>query len=410
MGVDDLYYESLERGWDAPGKFVCADCVEDDFLRGLIEANLASRKCTYCGRGSRGYIAAPVESIMPAISSALHYYFNDPDSACVPYDKGYVSEPTTTTEEALDAVSLECQENLFTDIAGSFHNTLWTETAGGHWAGTHDSETLADSWKDFVHSVKHECRYFFFRRIPSKYSDKLSPLAVLEAVGRIANGLELINIIPSGTELFRARIRANDAAWEVNSRQLGPPPNELANAGRMNPAGISYFYLAKDQQTALAEVVNKPPCNVVCASFKTSINLHVLDLGELPAIPSIFDEEGHGQREWIYFLHHFIFEISQPVAKNNHEHIDYVASQIVSEYLAKEFRTTDGHPINGVTYPSTIRPGGINVVLFPPQKNEDDDNVDITKTGYEGFFEIAAFDSVSEIEFRNWNDLLSAIR
>lgn len=397
----------MESGWDAPIKFVCADCVEDDFLQGLIEANLAARKCSYCGRGSKGYIAAPVESIMPAISSALHYYFNDPDSACVPYDKGYVFEPTTTTEEALEAVSLECHENLFIDIASSFHNTLWTETAEGHWSGTHYSETLADSWKDFVQSVKHDCRYFFFRKISNEYSDELSPLAVLEAVGRIVNGLQLINTIPSGTELFRARIRSHEALWKLNSRQLGPPPNELANAGRMNPAGISYFYLAKDQQTALAEVVNKPPCKVACASFKTSRDLRILDLGNLPSIPSLFDQESHGERKWIYFLHHFVHEISQPVAKNGHEHIDYVASQIVSEYLAKEFRTTDEHPINGVAYPSTLRPGGINIVLFPPIEN--DDIIDSTETGYEGFFEIAPFESVSEIEFKNWTEFLAAI-
>jgi RES domain-containing protein len=268
---------------------------------------------------------------------------------------------------------------------------------------------MADGWKDFVHTVKHEYRYFFSRKIPEEYSEELSPLAVLEAVGRIANGLELINILPSGTELFRVRNRAHNATWDLNARQLGPPPNEQANAGRMNPAGISYFYLAKDQQTALAEVVAKPPCKVISASFKTCRDLLILDLCNHPAIPSIFDENSHDQREWIYFLHHFIREISQPVAKNGHEHIDYVASQIVSEYLAKEFRTTDEQLINGVTYPSTVRPGGVNIVLFPPQEEGNDKLFKLTETGYEGFFELTQFESAREVEFKNWSEFLAAI-
>jgi len=397
MGADDVYYESLERGWDAPNKFVCAACVEDDFLRGLIQAKLASRTCNYCGKGSRGYIAAPVESIMPAISSALHYYFNDPDSACVPYEGGYVFEPNTTTEEALYVVSLECHENLFTDIASSFHNTLWTETADGHWAGTHHSDTLAYSWKDFVHSVKHECRYFFFRRIPNEYSEGLSPLAVLEAVGRIANNLQLIMTLPVATELFRAQILGHDEVWESTFERLGPPPNKLANSGRMNPAGISYFYLSKDQQTSLAEAVTKPPCRVVCANFETSKNLFLLNLTNLPVIPSIFDKKSDETREWIYFLHHFVHEISQSVAKYGQEHIDYVPSQVISEFFAKEFRTNEGQPIHGLMYPSTVKPGGTNVVLFPPPE------------GYKGFEKLAEFVQAKEIALVDWNQLIDQL-
>jgi len=398
MGVDDLYYESLERGWDAPDKFVCADCVEDDFLRGLIEANLASRKCTYCGRGSRGYIAAPVESIMPAIFSALHYYFNDPDSACVPYDTGYVFEPTTTTEEALYAISLKCQEDLFGDITGAFRNDLWTKTADGHWAGTHYSDTMAYAWDRFVRTVKHECRYFFTSKVKvDKYSDELPPLAVLATVREIIGHFELFQFLPAGSDLFRVRARAHGESWELNAQELGPPPNEKANAGRMNPAGISYFYLAHDSQTALAEVIAKPPSSVVVASFRTCHEMLLLNLCNIPTAPSVFDDNRHEEREMIYFLRHFVREISQPVAKNGQEHIDYVPSQVISEYFAKEFRTTDGRPVNGLMYPSTVKPGGTNIVLFPPPE------------GHKGFTKFVEFVEAREIAMANWNQLINQL-
>lgn len=397
--VKEAMMQSQERGWDAPDTYVCSDCVEDDYLKQIIEDNLTHRKCTYCGKGSRKYIAAPVEAIMPAISSGLNYYYNDPDSAGVPYEKGYVFEPNTTTEDALQYISLECHEDLFTDIADSFHNVLWTETADGYWAATHLSVSLKYDWDRFVHLVKHECRYFF-SAIPaaSDFSEELSPLALLGALGKMVSDLELTRVLPADSHLFRARMRDNTATWPLDMAELGPPPNEKANAGRMNPAGISYFYLAQDRQTALAEIISKPPCAAVVADFKTTQDLLLLDLCKLPSIPSIFDEDNHRKRELIYFLIKFIQEITQPIAKNGREHIDYVASQIVSEFFAKEFHTSDGQNLNGVAYPSTVHPEGINIVLFPPPD------------GYKAFANLAILSGSQGIAFNTWAEILGKLQ
>lgn len=394
-----MWEESLDHGWDAPSdKFVCLDCVAGDYLKSIIKANLASRKCSYCGKGSRGYIAAPVESIMPAISAGLHYYYNDPDSAGVPYDGGYVFEPSTTTVDALQRISLECHEDLFEEIAGSFHNDLWTETAEGHWASTHFSESMAYAWKKFVNTVKHECRYFF-SAIPDDeiFPEEMSPAALLRALGNMVSELNLIETLASGSSLYRVRVREMGANWALDIEQLGPPPNTKASAGRMNPAGISYFYLAKNSQTAFAEVVQKPPCNVVLANFRTTKELRLLNLCDLPPIPSIFNEGGHDKRELIYFLVDFVKQISEPVSKNGQEHIDYVASQIVSEFFAKEFRTKDGDQIHGLTYPSAVRPGGVNVVIFPPDR------------GYDHFKDFATLESYEEVSIVSWDKMFSVI-
>ena len=48
-----------------PGKFVCADCFDDDYLKAFIEDNLASKKCSYCGKESlRRKSAAPVDAVI----------------------------------------------------------------------------------------------------------------------------------------------------------------------------------------------------------------------------------------------------------------------------------------------------------------------------------------------------------
>jgi RES domain-containing protein len=225
----------------------------------------------------------------------------------------------------------------------------------------------------------------------------MSPAALLKALGNMVSDLDLIETMVSGTDLYRVRVRDKDASWVLDFEQLGPPPNEKAKAGRMNPAGISYFYQAKDSQTAFAEVIQKPPCNTAMAHFKTSNDLRLLNLCDIPSIPSIFDETGHEHRELIYFLLNLVKQISKPVSKNGQEHIDYVASQIVSEYFSKEFRTKIGSRIDGLTYPSSVRRGGDDVILF--QRGN----------GFKGFNDLASLESSREVGINNWSEAFTHI-
>jgi RES domain-containing protein len=65
------------------------------------------------------------------------------------------------------------------------------------------------------------------------------------------------------------------------------------------------------------------------------------------------------------FIEDFVGSISSPAKKDGREHIDYVPSQVVSEFFAKAFRRASGEAIHGMVYPSAVKPGGRNVVLFP---------------------------------------------
>ncbi len=87
---------------------------------------------------------------MEPIASGLFYYYNDPDSAGMPYDGGWAFDVNITTEDALAGISLECHDDLFKDIAGSFGNGLWVEATGGYWASSHQSEVMAYAWRRFV--------------------------------------------------------------------------------------------------------------------------------------------------------------------------------------------------------------------------------------------------------------------
>lgn len=400
MGIAKAeWMEYLERGWAAPeDKFVCADCVEDEFLKGVIASNLAKRKCDYCGKGGRRYIAAPVEAIMAPITSAFFYYFNDPDSSGMPYDGGWVFGVDITTEDALLSISLECHDDLFQDIANAFTNDLWVETAGGHWASSHPSDIMAYAWEGFVREIKHKSRFFFSAISPDPYDpDGYSPLNTLAAIGGAAKDLDLIKKLSAGITFYRVRERSNGSTWQLDADQLGAPPEGSAQAQRMNPPGISYLYLANEKKTALAEVLSKPPISAGIGTFTTQRELRIIDLTQLPSFPSIFDEENHHVWELLQFFHKFVNEISKPVPKDGREHVEYVPSQVVCEYFAKVFRTEEDDSIDGLVYPSAVRPGGTNVVLFPPESGRD------------GFKELVELTDATEITFDHWPEFSAAI-
>ena len=198
--------------------------------------------------------------------------------------------------------------------------------------------------------------------------------------------------------LYRVRERRNNDGWEVNATEMGPPPKEKVGAGRMNPPGIPYFYLAHELETALAEVLSGPPTEASYAEFKLSKELVVLDLCEIHALPSIFNDDLRDVREGLLFIEHFVASISEPVRKDGNEHVDYVPSQVVSEFFAKVFRSAHGDEIHGMVYPSAVQPGGRNAVLFPPR--------DLKR----GFDSLVEFQSGETVTYATWADFIKAVQ
>ena len=64
-------------------------------------------------------------------------------------------------------------------------------------------------------------------------------------------------------------------------------------------------------------------------------------------------------------MEQFVNTISQPISRDGHEHIDYVPSQVVSEFFAQVFRSEELDRIDGMIYPSAVVRGGQNMVIFP---------------------------------------------
>lgn len=134
----------------------------------------------------------------------------------------------------------------------------------------------------------------------------------------------------------------------------------------MSPAGIPMFYGAADEYGAIAEtVVGRLPKGEILnvGVFETVDSMHVLDLTNVPGIPSLFSPSRH-LRPILRFLRSFVNDLSKPIKKDDRVHTEYVPTQIVTEYFRHSFHSDNGPLIQGIFYPSSRAKGYVACVLF----------------------------------------------
>lgn len=366
--VKQAWIEEQERGWSAPDTHVCHACVNDAHLKQLVREAASVGTCSYCGRRRQ---SAPTEVVVEAVASAVSRFYSEPTEAGVPYDRGFLIE-STSTQNVLLGLPFHAHDTLFEDVVDAFHNDYWVPSRDGHWAGLQERQVLVHSWQAFARAVKHQTRFHFataYLDHDDEDHESIAPRHMLASLGRVIQGLHLIQVVPAGATVYRARGRNATDTWQPNKSTMGAPPSDKASAGRMNPAGISYLYTAFNQATALCEV-GAERGSAVMATFEVKRDLVVVDFTRLPALPSIFDGAKAHEYEQILFASQFVADISKPVEKDGREHIDYVPTQVVSEWLAQAFRAEglEGR-VDGLVYPSAVAAQGRNLVLFPTTRS-----------------------------------------
>lgn len=366
------------------GKFVCANCFEDYAIKNFIELNAKTTECDYCGgvSDSDEPIAADLADVTELIASGVESAYEDPANSAgwCSAEGGWLVTTYDSYEliEELVEVSSDA-DGLLDDIAGSIEGREWCEIDP---YGDPVSDSLYFDWKRFTQQIKHHARYVFYKLPKEKkgiqsYRRPDNPYDILDCIGKYANVLDLITMLPVGTPFIRVRIHKSTEQC-TTYKELGPPLAEHAkNANRMSPAGIPMFYASFDEETSLCETSNDSCELLTVATFKTLKPFQVLDLSKLPEVPSIFDEENRWLRQSLIFMNDFLEDISKPVARDGCEHIEYVPTQVVTEYFRHLFRTINRKKIEGIIYPSSVSPEGKSCVLFFEQGQCTQDDIDL---------------------------------
>lgn len=362
--------EDEERGWSSVGqKWCCADHVEDDALEALIAENATSTECSYCDREEAKPFAAEVDLIVERIGTSLPFEWGGADNEGVGWEGGYVGKTFDTWDLITEGLEFPLiNSELIADVVSALPEIAWVQR---NYYELSPGERLRFGWTEFGRIVKHRRRYFFSdhsperRRGPFPDRDWIAPGEMLSAIGDAVAEANLVHELDAGTELYRARTHASGEKPQGAS-QLGAPPAELVlSSSRMSPAGVSMFYAAFDPTTAMDEARSANPDgdDLTLARFELLEPLRVVDLSRRPDVPSLFDVERRGFRPGLGFLRHFVTEIARPFVHDKAIHIEYVPTQIVTEWFATKFSTA-GAAIDGLLYQSSRSLGGINAAIF----------------------------------------------
>lgn len=369
-----LWMEAIERGYDYIDKYVCSKCFHiDKSVQAFIYNNATQYLCDYCGKKSKKKpIAAPLEKVIGLIVEGIKTEWGDPNNEGVGWcsaEGGWVGASVIDTYDLLinEFGFGDLHDNLFKDILNTINCEQWCQI-DPYSLSPHDQ--LYYDWERFSEQVKYHTRYVFYRIKEKKsnfeFEEKSEPHKILDYIGSIIKEFGLIRTLSIGSIFVRARVHGKDDKYS-SVEELGPPPREKSISTRMSPVGIPIFYGSTDEKIAIVETYNndaKSNSLATVATFKTLKKFKVLDLTKLPEVPSIFDECNRHLRTPLIFLHSFLRDVTRPIKKDGREHIEYVPTQIVSEYFRYVFRDSKKAPIKGIIYPSSIVNRGASCALF----------------------------------------------
>jgi hypothetical protein len=94
----------------------------------------------------------------------------------------------------------------------------------------------------------------------------------------------------------------------------------------------------------------------------------MVDLTALPPARGIFADGTRYEKAAIGFLHQFVEDATLPIERDGREHIEYVPTQIVTEYFRHkflyEYEPGQRSQVHGILYPNSRSEQGFNAVLF----------------------------------------------
>lgn len=349
-------------------KYVCANCFDEYGIQEFIQSNAEYFECDYCNSTSEDEpIAVQLGEVVAHIVHSIEMEYTDPVTELA-YEKGYVGETIELSDlisyvEPIDATS----EVLLKDILHSIHTEEWCLI--GYYSGGEDAQLKSD-WDDFSEQVRNSMRYVFFRAeypLWRTYGRHEKPVDILDWLTNTFNELKLLKVLKNGTKIKRVRVSDKGERYSTVDK-LGPPPYECATqSNRMSPAGIPMFYGADTYETARAETLdNRPTSNTIisCGTFELMRDIYILDLTTIPAVYSIYDEHYRHLRPHAKFMLQFRESLTKPIDREGREHIEYIPTQVLTEFVRYLVRTENQDKVMGIAYPSSQNRDGQSYVIF----------------------------------------------
>ena len=359
--------EIQERGYDdPPDTFVCFNCIGDYALSNYIKHNASHKKCSYCSKSYSKNCTISLKNLIDYIMECIRTEWNIAVDAGVPWDsrEGGWLLPTVDTWDLLDnSEPIDATDDLREDILSSVHSDQWINEREGY----NDDDVVQDEWESFTLAIKHKIRFIGFTEPlhdtlfnNRRYRNGM-PINPFKYILSAINDFGMVTTLDTNTNILRARQSGEKRNYNAASHMGTAPAKKAAQANRMSPIGIPMFYGTFDKQTAAAEIRYDGNNFLHLGHFVPSRPINLIDFTKSPKIPSIY-ENNKQRRSMAKFIRGFSKDISKPLNKDISEHLDYIPTQVITEYLRYNFKIK-GQSIDGLLFKSSYT-GEKSCVLF----------------------------------------------
>ena len=315
----------------------CLNCFSDAAIKEKIQRDGQLGRCSYCG-------SDVVITIEPSQLTNLFELLTD----CITPVEHEGSNASSIFDEEFRVFDdgVRDKSQLLRGILGDDFNEI-------KYSLIYDTNSYADSWTPFKRELIHNNRFFpqndLFSAVFSKNNSHESNtfISLIGDLGTIRYQAEVF---------YRARI--SEEQLEFN--KMGMPPAKLATAGRANPQGIAYLYLADNIETCIQEVRPSNGAIINISTFTASRELNFIDLTDPKKTVSLLkyeENEIHLILQFMNWLELFSAELSKPVLPEK-SHLEYIPTQFVCEYIK-----AIANNIDGIIFSSSYGSGN-NLVLF----------------------------------------------
>ncbi|WP_158821658.1 RES family NAD+ phosphorylase [Granulicella sp. S156] len=353
---------------------VCWHCIEDEYLKRIIQDRGEIAECTLCGNHDRAAFAP--DDFSAVLDPVMRKHFAQGEDV-----KRFGEDDSEWWEQVGDPLSHHLQEVIGTylgfedEIVEALEKNEDVRPQDGEQAFFDSSQVYVplptrpyryiEKWDLALDELKHR-RRFFSSSAKTLFTELFEGVETRQAWSESGARDEVVRSFPQGSEFYRARICGSTAtikeAFLDPLKNVGPTPSEHARSGRMNAEGVTVLYGSLDCETCLAEVRPALGNDTAVIKLRTTKPLRLLDFSRLERSYtnlSYFQPDFEEECEKGVFLRRLQKLISQPIIPGRET--DYIITQTLAEYLA---HVHDLH-FDGVLFQSVQRSEGTNIVLFP---------------------------------------------
>ncbi|MGA3317009.1 MAG: RES domain-containing protein [Candidatus Korobacteraceae bacterium] len=352
----------------------CEACFTDDYLKNYIGEHGERGSCEYCGSRNNYVIdAGELERLFTRFTelyAPVEIGINIPsDAEALDYGQplaDLIQEQWEIFDERL--VEHDRHHDLLDDIFTANRGNdelvlapavrdLWTDHNWLH-------RSLLDHWHELVDELKNPEEHHAIA--PDLQPSEEDVATAVDTLQWFEEDIErTIITLPAGSRIFRARLGYRERDYRIvpfPPEEMSSPPSQLVDKpGRANPVGVSFFYAAKDERTAVAEKRPHTGALVSVAECVTLRDLRLLDLPKGMRMSTPFEcspEYLPSILESCELFNHLDTEFSKPL-RHTDDVRDYLPTQFFVEW-------TKNHRYDGLLYTSAMSKDGINIVIFDP--------------------------------------------